>query len=211
MTRTLILLASVALFIGTASAWAAGPKSTTISPEVVSRLEKTAGTTRTIASDFVQEKHLAMFKTVIKSKGRFYYQKPDQLRWELTAPVSSGFVLKGDKGRRWHERTGRTENFAISQEPVMKIVSEQLFAWTRADFGWLRSQYRINILDESPVLLRLEPLSASVASFLHHLLISFSTDGRHLKSVEVHENDGDFTRITFVNTLVNKPLPADIF
>lgn len=173
-------------------------------------LEKSAGGVNTLASDFVQEKHLGMFKTVMKSKGRFYFMKPDRLRWELIEPVASGFVLKGDKGRRWHERTGRTENFQIGQEPVMKLVSEQLFAWARADFTFLKSQYDITVVSESPATLKLEPRS-SAAGFLKHLVIGFSADGRYVKSVEVHEKDGDFTRIRFVNTQVNQPLKADLF
>jgi outer membrane lipoprotein-sorting protein len=205
--RTLILLCLLALSAAPAFAAAGNPAS----PELLSSLERTAGGVKTLSSDFVQEKHLSMFKTVMSSKGRFYFSKPDLLRWELTAPVASGFVLKGDKGRRWHERTGRTENFQISQEPIMKLVSEQLFAWARADFSWLKKEYRITVLDESPVSLRLEPRSAVTAGFLHHLLIGFSPDGRYVRSVELHEKDGDFTRIKFVNTAVNKPISADLF
>ena len=93
----------------------------------------------------------------------------------------------------------------------MKLVSEQLFAWARADFTWLKKEYRITVLEESPVALRLEPRSAVTAGFLHHLLINFSADGRYVKSVELHEKDGDFTRIRFVNAAVNKPLAADLF
>lgn len=181
------------------------------SPELFAALERTAAGVRTLASDFVQEKHLSMFKTVLTSKGRFYFMKPDLLRWELTAPVASGFVLKGDRGRRWHERTGRTESFRISQEPIMKLVSEQLFAWARADFAWLGREYRITVLNESPVTLRLEPRSAATAGFLSHLLIAFNADRSYVKSVELHEKDGDFTRISFLNTAVNKPLSADLF
>jgi hypothetical protein len=121
-----------------------------------------------------------------------------------------GFV-RGEQGRRWHERTGRTESFQISQEPIMKLVSDQLFAWARADFAWLEQEYRISVLSGAPVALRLEPRSAAVAGFLHHLLINFSADGRYVRSVELHELDGDYTRINFVNTAVNKPLPADLF
>jgi len=208
MTNVLVLVVFLLL--------AAGPaKGETLTPDgpatIFSSLERTAGAVRTISSDFVQEKHLSMFKTVLVSKGRFYFSKPDLLRWELTAPVASGFVLKGENGRRWHERTGRAENFQISQEPVMKLVSDQLFAWARADFQWLKKEYRITVLGESPVALRLEPRSAATAGFLHHLLITFSTDGRYVRSVELHEKDGDFTRIKFVNAAVNKPLQADLF
>jgi outer membrane lipoprotein-sorting protein len=210
MRRLRILVACLTL--AAVPAFAAGE---TASPAgqaaLFSSLERTAGGVQTLSSDFVQEKHLSIFKTVLSSKGRFYFAKPDRLRWELTAPVASGFVLKGDRGRRWHERTGRTESFQISQEPVMKLVSDQLFAWARADFGWLKSEYRISVLSQAPVALKLEPRSAVTAGFLNHLLINFSADGRYVKSVEVHEKDGDFTRIRFVNTAVNKPLQADLF
>ena len=201
----------VLLLLAAGPAGAGEPTATYGSPALFAALERTAGGVKTLSSDFIQEKHLSMFKTVLISKGRFNFQKPDLLRWELTAPVVSGFVLKGDKGRRWHERTGHTESFLISQEPVMKLVSEQLFAWARADFSWLNKQYRITVLEESPVALRLEPRLAVTAGFLHHLLITFSTDGRYVRSVELHEKDGDFTRIRFVNTAVNKPLPLDLF
>ena len=93
----------------------------------------------------------------------------------------------------------------------MKLVSEQLFAWAKADFTWLKKEYRITVLQDSPAALRLEPRSAATAGFLHHLLINFSADGRYVRGVELHENDGDFTRIKFVNTVVNKPLQADLF
>jgi outer membrane lipoprotein-sorting protein len=209
MTKALLLIAF--LLITAEPVTAGEAPAPDGSPAIFSSLERTAGAVKTISSDFVQEKHLSMFKTVLTSRGRFYYSKPDLLRWELTAPVASGFVLKGDKGRRWHERTGRTESFQISQEPVMKLVSDQLFAWARADFQWLKKEYRISVLGESPVALRLEPRSAATAGFLHHLLINFSVDGRYVRSVELHEKDGDFTRIRFVNTVVNNPLQANLF
>lgn len=178
---------------------------------IFSLLKRSASTVKTLTSDFVQEKYLSMFKSVLTSKGHFYFNKPDMLRWELTAPVASGFVLKGDAGRRWHERTGRTENFRISQEPVMKIVSEQLFAWAKPDFQWLKKEYKIVVLKESPVSLRLEPRSATLQGFIHYLLVNFSADGKYVRSVELHEKDGDYTRIRFVNTVVNKPLQVDFY
>jgi len=209
--RALPILLACALFAAAPGARAAEPSSGSGQAALFSSLERSAGGVTTLSSDFVQEKHLSMFKTVVSSKGRFYFARPDRLRWELTAPVASGFVLNGEKGRRWHQRTGRTESFQIGQEPVMKLVSDQLFAWARADFGWLRREYRITVQGEAPALLRLEPRSAATAGFLSHLLIGFSADGRYVKSVEVHEKDGDFTRIRFVNTAVDKPLKADLF
>lgn len=201
----------ISLIVLTVSSAAADSLLTGDPAAIFSSLEKKAVTVKTLSSDFVQEKHLSMFKTVLTSKGRFYFSKPDLLRWELVSPVASGFVLKGEKGRRWHQLTGKTESFQISQEPIMKIVSDQLFAWGKADFQWLNKEYRISVLSDSPVALRLEPRSAETAGFLHHLLINFSSDGRYVRTVELHEKDGDFTRIRFVNAAINKPLPANLF
>ena len=175
------------------------------------RLEKTASGVNTVTSGFVQEKHLSMFKAVVVSKGRLHYWKPDRLRWEYTEPVASGFVLNGNKGRRWHQRTGRTESFDLRTEPVMKLVADQLFAWAKPDFEGLRKEYRIRVLSENPVSLRLEPISAAMAESLDHIRISFSPDARFLRSVEIHEKDGDSTRIRFVDTVVNRPMAPELF
>ncbi|ALC16004.1 outer membrane lipoprotein-sorting protein [Desulfuromonas soudanensis] len=177
---------------------------------VLVRIEGLASGVRTLESDFVQEKHLAVFQEVLLSRGRFYYAREDRLRWELLTPVQSGFVLNGESGRRWHSRTGESETFDLNSDPVMKIVAGQLLAWTRADFPALRREYRIVLLDEAPVRLRLEPTTGA-AGFIDYLQIVFSTDGRHVQGVEIHEKDGDFTRIRFENTRVNTTLAKDLF
>jgi outer membrane lipoprotein-sorting protein len=177
---------------------------------VLDRLHGLAAEVDSLASDFSQEKYLSVFQDVLPAKGRFYYRKPDKLRWEMTEPVVSGFVLDGEKGRRWQEAGSRGERFDIAREPVMKIVADQLLAWTRADFDRLRRDYRISLAGEKPVRLRLDPKGAT-AGFLDHLSIVFAPDGRHVQQVEVHEKGGDYTRITFHDTVVNGPLADELF
>jgi outer membrane lipoprotein-sorting protein len=178
--------------------------------EVLGRLNELANGVETLSSDFSQEKYLSVFRDVLPAKGRFYYQKPDQLRWEMTDPIVSGFVLNGQTGRRWQKAGSRGERFDIAREPVMKIVADQLLAWTRADFDSLRRDYRITLAGEAPVRLRLAPKGAA-SGFLDHLAIIFAKDGRHVRQVEVHEKGGDYTRITFHDTIVNGPLADELF
>lgn len=176
---------------------------------VLTRLEGVAAGVKSLSSDFVQEKHLAMFEEVLTSKGRFVFVKPDRLRWELLEPVNSGFVLQGNEGRRWSDRSGRTEPFDLAKEPVMKLVAEQLLSWARADFVKLRKEYRISLVREKPVQLRLDPLAKG--GILDHLLIAFAADETHVESVEIHDKDGDFTRIRFLAATVNGPVAKELF
>ena len=179
-------------------------------PEALAALQRRAAEVTTIQSDFVQEKHLAIFNEVLVSKGRFFYVRPDRLRWELTEPVAAGFALNGKQGRRWNTRSGQSQSFELAREPVMKLVADQLFAWTGADFDRMRTSYRIIVAQQAPVTLRLEPL-AGAAGFLDHLQVAFSADGQHLTTVEVYERGGDFTRIRFLNTVINAPLDNKLF
>jgi outer membrane lipoprotein-sorting protein len=212
MTRTwLAILALLSAFASPAFPAPREPPPQDATDAMFARLEQAAAEVRTISSGFVQEKRLAMFKTVVSSKGRFYFQKPDRLRWETTEPVASGFVLNGNKGRRWHQRTGRDEPFDIRREPIMKIVSDQILAWAKPDIARLRKEYRIRVLAEDPLSLRLDPISAAAAGTPDHLRITISPDGRYVRTVEIREKDGDSTVIRFIDTVVNRPIAPERF
>ncbi|PLX82979.1 MAG: outer membrane lipoprotein carrier protein LolA [Desulfuromonas sp.] len=205
-----VLLVLILLLAG--PAWAAPPPQDAPGLErVLAGLEQAAAGVETLAADFVQEKRLEIFAEVLTSRGRFYFQRPDRLRWEVTEPVASGFALEGGKGRRWHERAGDAEEFAVSREPGMRLVAEQLLAWARVDLAWLAERYRIALLAEAPVTLELTPLATGARDYVDHLRIVFAADRRHVQSVEFFAGDGDVTRIRFVEAVVNGPLPAGLF
>ena len=162
---------------------------------------------QTILSDFIQEKHLAMLKDPLISCGRFGYEKPDTLYWEITKPAQAGFTVKGGKARRWNNDPHSLQTFDLEREPLVKAITEQIFAWARADFSWLEKRYSITIAEETPGDIRLTPLSSYEKKYISYLLVIFSDHWSQLSSVEIHEKGGDFTRIKFINTLLNQPLP----
>ncbi len=163
----------------------------------------------TMSSSFTQEKYLSVFSETLKSSGRFYYQRPDKLRWELLEPVASGFVLRGHKGRRWQARIPGSEPFDLDSDPAMAFIAEQLFAWARLDIDWLQQRYLISIDCEQPLALSLRPRRKD--GFLERLQIVFAADNSHVQRVEVHEKDGDYTRIIFSATRINQPIDAALF
>lgn len=204
MVRLPVLLTAALLWLF----WPSGTRGDA-SDAVLADLQRLAAGVTSVQSDFVQEKHLVIFKEVLVSKGRFFYRRPDQLRWELTEPMAAGFVLNSGRGRRWNARTGQPQPFELDREPAMKLIAEQLFAWTTADFNRMRRGYRLTVVQTAPVVLRLEPLSNG--GFLDHLQVAFSADRRTLTSVELHERGGDFTRIRFDNTVLNAALNDRLF
>jgi outer membrane lipoprotein-sorting protein len=177
--------------------------------EVLARLARNAAGIETLQGRVLQEKRLEMFKDTVSSQGRFAYRRPDRLRWELTAPVVTGFVLTGSSGRRWHGTTGKKESFTLESDPMMRVLAGQILASVRADFSPLLKEYRISVASESPVTLLLEPLTPN--AFVERVTVTFSKKTEYVESVAVREQGGDQTTFSFTEVEVNRPLPDDTF
>ena len=178
---------------------------------IFSKIAGSASQLKTLAGDFIQEKHLSMLNNILTSKGRFYYKREDKLRWELTDPITSGFAVNGEKAIRWKDDSKRTQTFQVQQVPFIKVFTDQVFAWAKADFKKLEKRYRIQVIGAEPADLKLFPKSSQEKNSLNHIRIVFALDTSHVQMVEVHEPDGDFTLIRFLNIKINRPLPDNLF
>jgi outer membrane lipoprotein-sorting protein len=179
--------------------------------KIFAQIAEGASTVRSLSSDFIQERVLSMLKEPLISTGKFAFEKPDLLYWEVLKPSPMRFVVQGEKARRWSGDSKVPEVLEIEQEPMIKAIVEQVFGWARADFNWLEKRYRITVNQESPYALKLVPLSFQEKKFLSYITIVFSEDWTHVRSVELHEKSGDLTRLRFMNTLLNPALPKDFF
>lgn len=179
--------------------------------ELLSRLKMEAGQINPISSEFTQEKHLAMFDEVLVSKGYFAFARPTSLRWEYTAPFKAGFLLKDDSGKEWDEASGTERDFTLDESPAMSTIARQIMAWTTFDTAWLENHYTIRQTGQNPIVLELKPKGEVARKFVAHLIITFAASCATLSSLELHEVDGDFTRITFTSPQINGELSPETF
>lgn len=195
--------------VGVLVAAAAPSQAAGTTDEVLARLAQNGGGVETLQGRVVQEKRLEMFQDTVTSRGRFAYRRPDKLRWELTDPVVTGFVITGASGRRWSGLTGKATPFTLESDPMMRVIAGQILASTRADFAPLQKEYRISVASETPVTLLLEPLVPN--AFVERVTVAFSSGNKHVDTVTVREKGGDQTTIRFTDVEVNRPLPDDAF
>jgi len=178
---------------------------------MLDRISAAAAGVKTISSRMEQEKHLAAFSEVIKTSGRFAFQRPDCWRWELTQPVESGIQVCGDHGRRWHENGGTPQLFKLADEPWLQHFATQVTAWTTADFTFLKKQYDLALLKQNPPTLKLVPKEPAARRLISALEITFAADYRYVVKIIIRESGTDYTTINFLNTHINTPLPQDYF
>lgn len=191
-------------------AWAQSP-GTPPSEALLAALKQKAAHVNHLTCTFTQEKHLALFDDVVVSSGTFAFQKPDKLRWEYLIPFKNGFFLNGQHGMEWDEASGKERTFTLDASPAMGMLARQIMAWTTLSVPWLTSQYEMLVINDGPVVFRLTPRSKETREFLSHMIIKFVPDGSALELLELHEADGDFTRILFGAPEVNGTLPDATF
>jgi len=203
-----LLLTSMALLALVLPCWADTSDDLTV---LLNDLKLAAAETNNLTSSFEQEKHLAIFAEKLISHGRFIYQNPDQLRWELLTPVASGFVLLGEQGERWNQLSGEKGHFSVDKDPIMGMIAQQLLAWAKVDLDWLKTRYQMELVTEQPVAMKLIPRDEGEAGFIDHLLITFADDRRYVAQVLMVEQGGDSTLLRFNNVEINSELPQDVF
>ena len=178
---------------------------------VFSRIARTVSGVKTLKGSFRQERRLAMLAKPALSTGRFFCEKPDRLRWELTTPEPSGFLVKGEMAKQWKGKEGPSAAFEAKQNPLIRLIVDQIFAWATADLKWLEERYTITVSQEDPIVLRLVPRSSKERKYIDHLGISFEAGTNFVRVVNIVEKGGDSTRLEFFDLIVNDRLEPGLF
>ena len=193
-----------------ASAAKAGEALPDAEHELLERIARAASVVETLEGRFEEEKHISLLEAPLLSSGRFYLEPPDRLLWETLEPERAGFAMDGKTARRWRASPEDAEIFPLERAPGLKAFAENVFMWMEMDAVKIQGAYRISVVKEDPVTLKLVPLSAESGP-VDHIRIAFSPDLTHARTVEIHEAGGDYTRLRFPETVLNAPRRENLF
>lgn len=168
--------------------------------DCLKRIEKNHDAHKDFVGKFTQEKHVALFEEVIKSEGRFVFQKPSKVRWEYAKPHQSILVIDGDDGQKWTETTRRVEKFKLADDRGLDAVVKQLFTWFKGEFTKLKDDYDVEITARSPTKLKMKPKKEVVKKYIASIEVKFAEKDESIASVQITEPGDDFTLYTFSDT-----------
>jgi outer membrane lipoprotein-sorting protein len=172
-------------------------------------IKKASAETLSISSEFIQKKHLDFLEEDVESKGKFYFKKEDQLRWEYSTPFFYLIIFSGDSVIISNDE--KTNTFDASSGRMFKEISNIMVSMV--DGSILDSDRFTCTYFENPdtYLLELIPQDVNMKAFLSKVRIFISKSDYTAEELFMVESSGDYTHIHFINKRLNEKIPDHIF
>lgn len=194
LARTVILITSACLSIGWGSSW--------------KELKSASGSIKSVAGEFVQEKHMKILAKPLISSGVFYFQTPASLRWEYREPLRNILLMDNDRMERYLGTTSGFVKEAGANLQAMQVVLEQITQWLHGRFDE-NPMFSAN-LELGPKIV-LFPKEKAFTKMIQRIELMFSDRPGIIDTVTIYESDESFTRLEFKNVVLNQPLDGSIF
>ncbi|KDA53000.1 hypothetical protein EG19_08365 [Thermoanaerobaculum aquaticum] len=177
---------------------------------VLAEISKAQLAIQTLSANFQQTKVSRLLKEPSVLSGVFYYQAPDQVRWEYRNPretvvlVTAQAMVTYRPAERLAEKVelGRSQrklfSFLSASEPIMNLSRH--FSFTLRDPG-----------GEGNFVLILNPVTHQLKKRLHHVELVIDRKSFLPVRFSYTEADGDVTTYEFSQVKINQPLPPNLF
>jgi outer membrane lipoprotein-sorting protein len=171
-------------------------------------IQDKAGEIKSVTANFIQEKHLKILSKPLISKGIFYYQSPQSLRWEYTSPFRSILLIHDGNIKRYIKgNDGFIQDSGVELQ-AMQVVLQEITLWMRGRFN---DNPNFNAVLEPGPKIVLTPKEKSFAAIIQRIELMLSNQPGIIETVQIYENDTSYTKFIFNNVRLNKPLKDSLF
>ena len=165
--------------------------------------------TQTIKADFTQEKNLSLLSEKITSKGKFWFKRDNLVRMEYNQPFqylvvinnNNVFVKDGNK----ENKISTKSNKLFQQINRLMVDCVQGTALSNPDF-------KVAVFENAPAyLIELSPVAKGMKDYFKNINIVLSKKDYSVNKLEMYEQSGDNTIISFTNKELNASIADALF
>ncbi|WP_339864441.1 outer membrane lipoprotein carrier protein LolA [uncultured Algoriphagus sp.] len=165
-------------------------------------------TVNSISADFMQRKQSLLFDEPLVSKGLFYYENPDKIRWEQLTPSANYFILNKEEviqfdGKSVKKSAGLNMQMSIFRQFIVSTVDGSILNDPSFEKSFQSKNGKMRI--------SLVPLDKRMAKRLVKIELTFDEQTLLLDQLKMYESQEDFTEISFTNQKINTSIPESIF
>ena len=195
-------------------AWCADARAEALAlPELVKKVDAAKAGVETLSGEFTQRNRVKLFKQEMSSKGRLFFRKPRQIRWEYTAPDPSVMILDGNKATL-STPGAAAQQFDLDKDATMRAIFDQLLTWLGpGSLAAAGDDYQLSSTGTtaSPTLTLTPKLASAIARAFLRIELRLDPKSWLLRSILLVEKNGDEKEIDFSRLGRNAKLPADAF
>ncbi|HNW39638.1 MAG TPA: outer membrane lipoprotein carrier protein LolA [Candidatus Omnitrophota bacterium] len=174
---------------------------------LIKELEGKLSGVKTLETDFIQKKKMAIFAKPVILEGKVFIQEPDLFAWHTNKPVRYIMVIKGDLIKQWDQDSRQMQVLSLARNPTFSVAINQMKVWFKGNYSSLLNEYEIKVIGRNPVILEFTPKeNAPAASLINKVNITFQNDERYIKKIAIVEKNQDTTELAFTNTKLNNPI-----
>ncbi len=178
--------------------------------ELMTRLSVEFGSIQTVQTRFVETKKIRILEQELELTGDLAIEKPGRLAWRIEKPLACTLIIADGKVRQWDEDSRSVQSFSSKSNPVFSMVLDQMQNWFSGNFVSLLSDYDVTVNQEEPLVLSFVPHADSMnAQVIKQVLVTIRDDLRYVQAIRIDDVSGDTTVLTFIDTVLNEPVPAD--
>ena len=162
-----------------------------------------------IASDFTQVKNLSMLSEKVTSKGKFYFRKNNQVRMEYTTPYQYLMVINGSKVSI---KDGQKTNRLAAGSSKMFQQANQLMMDCAKGTVFDNPNFTVKLLENNnSYMADMTPVTKEMKTLFRSVKVILQKSGFLVSQVQMVDNKGDQTTISYSGQQLNTNLPDALF
>lgn len=164
---------------------------------------------QSVESDFIQVKQMNLIKEKLSSKGKFYYKQSNKVRIEYQSPYKYIMVINNNQMSVKDEN--KTSNYNTKSNKVMQSVNNIMLDCMKGTV-FSNKEFKTQAFENAKeYALVMMPQSASMKRFFARIEVYLSKQSYEVLRINMVEQGGDYSLMTFNNRIMNKTLNESIF
>ena len=186
-------------------------KATEVEAKVmVTEINKTAASIRTLACNFTQVKTLSFLNDKMTSQGRMCYDASGKLRWEYTSPYTYTFILNGQQVHIQSAKNRQTID--IRQSRLFQGIAQVMMNSVTGRNLTSNKDFACTFYTQGDVWVAdLVPQRKEMKQMFSTIRLRFDSKRRMVSQVEMNEKRGDVTVITLKDIKTNETINQNLF
>ncbi len=173
------------------------------------KLDNMAKSLNSIQSDFHQEKYMDFLDVTLISKGKFWFQKENSLRWQYTEPYN--YIVIVDDGVVKISDDGKNQEFQVKGNKIFEQVNNIIVASMKGDVID-NDDFEVKLFENDKFyLVKLKPLKKEILQVIHEMEMYFDKTSLQISKIKMNEPNDDYTLIRYTNHKINEPICESVF